>query len=226
MVSKITDEMKDIYIRLYKQTYSVSEVMKTVNDGVGRGRIVEILKKEGIYEGLKGPNYLARKVKKHEELMMRKYGVVNWGQTKDGGYKKMNKVPYRKISYLTEEAKEYRKKVDVLTRKNIKEKYGKNLPKYCYYTGIMFADEEGQVNPNDPRKRSVDHKIPVLHCFLKGISIKEAAAIDNIVFVLKYVNSIKAQSTEESIAPIIDSIRRIFINEGFISKENFKTHAV
>lgn len=91
------------------------------------------------------------------------------------------------------------------------------------YTGIMFADEEGLTNPNDPRKRSIDHRIPVIHCFLNKVPIEEAANVDNIIFVLKYVNSIKAQSTEESILPIMGEVREAFINEGFSCKENFET---
>jgi hypothetical protein len=218
----ITDDMKQNYIDLYKETYSVSEVMRKCNDGVGRSRIVKILKDEGIYEGLSGENYLKKKVKNHEKIMLEKYGVINWGQTKEGGYRKLNKVPYKKVSYLTDDYNEYRIKVDKLTKKNIKQQYKDHLPKYCMYTGIMFADEEGPTNPNDPRKRSVDHRIPVIHCFLNKMSIEEAASVNNVVFVLKYVNSIKAQSTEESILPIMEEVRKAFIDEGFSCKENFE----
>lgn len=218
--------MKNTYVELYKEIYSVSEIMKRLNDGVGRGRIVNVLKEAGVYEGLNGPNYLKKKVETHEKIMMQKYGVINWGQTKDAGYKKQNKIPYKKISYLTDDYMIYREKVDKLTKYNIKRYYNRNFPKYCYYTGIIFADEEGPVNPNDPRKRSVDHRIPIVHCFLNKISIEEASSLDNIVFVLKYVNSIKAQSTEDSILPIIEEIRKAFLNEGFSSKENFKTQTI
>lgn len=214
----ITDSMKQRYIDLYKETYSVSKVMRNCNDGVGRGRIVKILKDEGIYEGLTGENYLKKKVENNEKIMLEKYGVINWGQTKEGGYRKQNKIPYKKVSYLTDDYKEYRIKVDKLTKKNIKHHFKNNLPKYCMYTGIMFADEEGLTNPNDPRKRSVDHRIPIIHCFLNNVPIEEAANIDNITFVLKYVNSIKAQSTEESILPIMEKIKEAFINEGFSCK--------
>ena len=223
MLVKITEEMKNTYLKIYKETYSVSEIMRRSKDGVGRGRIVNILKKEGIYEGLNGPNYIKKKVENHEKIMMEKYGVINWGQMKDAGYKKQNKIPYKNVSYLTDDYKNYREHVDKLTKLNIKKYYDKNVPKYCYYTGIKFADEEGPVNPNDPRKRSIDHKTPVIHCFLTGVSVEEASSLDNVVFVLKYVNSIKAQSTEESILPIAKEIRKAFLDEGFSSKENFKT---
>jgi hypothetical protein len=214
----ITEEINNIIIETYKQEYSVSEVMKKCPKGIGRKRIENILKKFGIYEGLNGENYLKKKVEKHEKLMMEKYGVKNWGQTKDGGYKKQNKIPYKNISFLTDKYKEYRIRVEKETVKNIK-KHFKIFPKYCYYTKILFADEEGPVNPNDPRKRSVDHKIPILHCYLNNISVEEASNINNIVFVLRYVNSVKAQTLEESFIPIVEKIRKVFINEGYESKK-------
>lgn len=217
MKKHISDQTKQKYIELYKQTYSVSKIMETVNDGNGRNIIVNILKEARVYEGLSGPNYLKMKIKNHEELMMKKYGVKNWGQTKDGGYKSLNKIPYEKVSYLTDEYIEYKQRVEKITKKNIKKYYKNELPKYCYYTGIEFADVKGTPNPNDPRKRSVDHKTPILHCYLNEISEAEAGSIDNTVFVLKYVNSVKAQSTEESILPLMEKIRKVFINEGYKS---------
>ena len=129
MAIEITDEMKTKYIEKYQDTYSVSEVLRTFNDGVGRGRIVKVLKEAGIYEGLSGPNYLKKKVENNEKIMMDKYGVINWGQTKEGGYKKQNKIPYQKISYLDDQYKEYRAAVEKETRKNIKKI---DLPKHCY----------------------------------------------------------------------------------------------
>lgn len=216
-LTTITDEIENLIIDTYKKEYSVSRVMEKCPKGIGRKRIEKILKNAGVYEGLTGKNYLRKKVENFEKLMLKKYGVINWGQTIDGGYTKLNKIPYKKISYLTDDLKKYRLLVDKETKKNIK-KYFKTYPKYCYYTKIMFADEEYAPNPNDPRKRSVDHKIPVLHCFLNNIDVEKAASIDNIVFVLRYVNSVKGQTLEESFFPIAEKIRKVFINEGYKSK--------
>jgi hypothetical protein len=216
-IISITEEIKNIIIETYKKEYSVSEVIKKCPKGIGRKRIENILKSVGIYEGINGENYLRKKVEKQEKLMMEKYGVKNWGQTKDGGYKKQNKIPYKKISFLTDEYKDYRVQVEKETEKNIK-KHFKIYPKYCFYTKILFADEEGSVNPNDPRKRSVDHRIPVLHCYLNGVSVENASHINNIVFVLRYVNSVKGQTLEDSFLPIVEKIRKVFINEGYKSK--------
>jgi len=211
---QITDEMKTKYIERYQDTYSVSEILKSFDDGVGRGRIINILKEAGIYEGLSGPNYLKKKVETHKKLMMEKYGVTNWGQTTGGGYRSQNKIPYKKISFLDEQYKEYRILVDKETKKSIKKI---DLPKYCYYTGIEFSDVEGPVNPNDPRKRSIDHKIPVIVCYLNGVSVEQASNIDNIIFVLKYVNSVKSNTEHESFLAIAPTIRKVFINEGYKS---------
>ncbi|NDG32892.1 hypothetical protein EB118_22840 [bacterium] len=211
----MTDEMKEKYIQKYKETYSVSEILRTFNDGIGRKKIINLLKEEGIYEGLNGPNYLKKKVENNEKIMMKKYGVINWGQTKDGGYKSQNKIPYKKISYLNEEYKEYKNQVEKETKLNIK---NIDLPEYCFYTGIQFADVEGPVNPNDPRKRSVDHKIPVIICYLNGFSTNQASDLTNLIFVLKYVNSIKSNTDHESFLKITHKIREVFVNEGYKSK--------
>lgn len=211
MKIKITEEMKSFYINKYLETYSVTEIMKYAKDSVGRNRIVDILKKEGIYEGLNGPNYLRKKVEKIENTLMQRYGVKNWGQTTDGGYKKQNKIPYEKITFLSDDYKSYRSLVKKETTKNLKNVVP---PKYCYYTGIIFADEEREPNPNDPRKRSIDHKHPIILCYLDGISYKKAGSLDNIIFILKYVNSIKTNTTHESFLPIAQKIRKVFLNEG------------
>jgi hypothetical protein len=65
----------------------------------------------------------------------------------------------------------------------------------------------------------VDHRIPVLHCYLNGISSKDASSINNVIFILKYVNSVKAQSLEDSFISIVEKIRKVFINEGYKSKK-------
>jgi len=216
-INVITEEIRNLIIETYKQEYSVSKVMEKCPKGIGRKRVEKILKDVNVYEGLNGKNYLKKKVENHEKLMMEKYGVINWGQTKNGGYRSQNKIPYKKISFLTDDYKKYRLLVEKETEKNIK-KFFKTYPKYCYYTKILFADEEGPVNPNDPRKRSVDHKVPVLHCYLNNIDVEKASSIDNIIFVLRYVNAVKGQTLEESFLPIVEKIRKVFINEGFKSK--------
>jgi len=211
----ISTKMKTFYIDTYKQTYSVSEIMRLANDGVGRSRIVSILRQEDIYEGLSGPNYLKRKVENLEKIMMQRHGVSNAGQLEYGGYQSRNKIPYEKLDFLSTDYKTYREQVDKKTRINIKQI---SDMRYCYYTGIEFADvSQDKVNPNDPRKRSIDHKMPVIICYLNDISIEDASSIDNITYVLKYVNSIKGNTLHESFLAISPKIRKVFVDEGYKS---------
>lgn len=214
-MSVITKEMESKYIELYLQTYSLSEVMRIIcNDGISRNKITNILKSVGVYEGLNGPNYLTKKVENQEKLMLERYGVSNISKISSNGWCKTNSIPYIKPRVLDEDYKVYHKKVSTLSKKNIK---SMSIPRYCDYTGILFSDEEGPSNPNDHRKRSIDHKVPIIICYLNGISIEDAADKNNLVYVLRYVNSIKGNTLHESFIPIAYKIRKVFINEGFKS---------
>jgi hypothetical protein len=62
----------------------------------------------------------------------------------------------------------------------------------CQLTGITFADElSEQVNPNDYRKRTCDHKRSVLACYLDGLTPEKCASPDNLIFICRYANSVK-----------------------------------
>lgn len=54
-------------------------------------------------------------------------------------------------------------------------------------------------------------------CYLNNIRAEEAGSKDNIVFVLKYVNSVKSNTLHESFLTIANKIRKVFIDEGFES---------
>lgn len=211
----LTQDQKDLYRKIYLETYSISEILRRCKDGVGRVRIQKYLNEIGIYEGLTGDNYLKMKAKNHEEIMLSKHGVKNWGQI-SGGFAIINDIPYDKLPF-DHEYSEYCKKVKKLTDKNVKKiKDAAKIPSYCQYSGIMFAECESlKVNPNDWRKRSVDHIKPIILCFFDGDSIEYAASNDNIAFVLKYINSIKGNSTLESCTKIIQNIKERFINAGY-----------
>jgi len=218
----ISDDQKQKYINEYLETYSVSELLKRYQetDNINRKKLVNLLKDSGVYEGLNGPNYLKKKTENHKKLMMERYGVENWGQVKGEGWDKLNSIPYNKIDVLDTKYKKYRDRVTKLQKKYLDEsiKLG-TVPDYCEYTGILFADTEYEnVNPNDPRKRTIDHKVPVIYCYLNDVSIKDCATPENMVFVLRYVNSIKGNTLHESFVPIAEKIRKVFINEGYKSK--------
>lgn len=212
-----SDELKKSIELEYQKTYSVTKVLEIISnefeEKVGRNPVVDYLKSKNLYEGLKGPNYLKKKVENNKKIMLEKYGVENYGQLKSSGWTIQNKIPYKTIKCLDEDYRSYRKKVDKITKKNIQQ----IKSDYCFYTGIKFADIDGPTNPNDPRKKSIDHRLPVIYCYLNEISIEDAGSINNIVYVLRYVNSIKGNTLEESFIPIAKKIRKIFKNEGFES---------
>lgn len=87
---------------------------------------------------------------------------------------------------------------------------------YCYHTGIRFVDAEVEFpNPNDPRKRSLDHKIPLAVCFIMGMTIDEANHPDNLCWCLKCVNNVRASTDLASFKKIADYYREQFIKEGY-----------
>lgn len=85
----------------------------------------------------------------------------------NSGFIAMNNVPYDKPPFDDEYA-DYCKTVKKITDKTVRKlKDAGLIPLYCKYSGIMFAEsEQERVNPNDWRKRSVDHIKPIVSCFL------------------------------------------------------------
>lgn len=211
-------EKKQEIIDHYETHYSISKIIRDFkvngHEILQRDKIEKILKDADIYEGMYGENYLKKKVEVTQKALSDRYGVINPGQLVGGGWTKQNKIPYKKFVFLYDEFKDYREKVSKITKESISKI---DPPRFCEYTGILFADEEGPTNPNDPRKRSIDHTIPIIICYLNNISAEYAGSTDNIKFVLKFVNSIKGNSLEESFLPIALKIRKALINEGFES---------
>jgi len=177
-------------IESYKDSYSVSQVM--TETGYSRNKIVDLLKTEGIYEGLKGPNYSI----KMRERMQNQSQPINKGQR---ALIESNTISYDRIPF-DNELLSYKKKVEKLSRKNALELKSTT---HCEYTGIPFADNfKEKVNPNDPRKRSIDHKTSVIHCFLEGKSVEECSQVSNLAYVLRYVNSIKGNMNLKDFEPL------------------------
>lgn len=209
--------MNELIIELYKEHYSVSEVLRQViakGENYSRQNIVTILTNAGIYEGLNGENYIKIHRNRVNKIIKEKYGVDNYG-TISRGFGDSNKIPYKNVKYLTENFLEYKRAVILLTTR-LSKKLKK--PDYCEYTGIRFCDTVGvRSNPNDPRKRSIDHRTPIVTCYLNGINIKDAASVNNLAFVIRYVNTIKSNTDYDSFLPLAVKIREAFINEGFES---------
>lgn len=216
-----SDELKTFIRETYTKEYSVTQVVIQIKtnlniNNLGRKPVEDYLKSINIYEGASGVNYMKNKVMKNENIMMEKYGVKNWSNLEGNGWSKINNIPYtKKVKYLTDDFKVYQQEVSKLTKKIISKM---TKPIYCEYTGILFADEEvDKVNPNDARKRTVDHKMPVLICYLNGLDVGTTCNKDNLMFVLRCVNTTKSNTTYESFLPIAKTIRKVYIDEGFKS---------
>jgi hypothetical protein len=206
------EEQKNIVVNHYKTCYSVLETAKKTN--IAYGQVRRILIEKGIFESFTGENYKKANTKRIKKSTLEKYGVDNISKLNPSGWSTQNHIPYEKMLF-DEELGKYRNRVSKLTRKNTK--YIKDNTK-CFYTRIEFTDNRTKdVNPNDPKKRSVDHRKSVIECFLDGLSPEECAHPSNLVFVLKYVNTIKGNTKEESFIPIAEKIRNRLLNE---SKES------
>jgi len=203
-VDTMRNDRKQEYINKYLETYSVTQVINAFDYGDGRKPIEDVLKEAGVYEGTSGTNYLEKKVENNKKVMMEKYGVDNISKLKEN-WTARNSIPYEKLPIGTKFT-EYRESVTKLTKKNLRKV---TPPNKCYYTGIEFADSKGEANPNDPRKRSVDHIKPVLYCFVEGVSVEDAASLNNIRYVLKYINNIKGNTSHESFLPLVDKIKEM-----------------
>ena len=159
-----------------------------------------------------------KRVEKIQKTLKERYGVINPGQLPDNGYQSLNAIPYEKPKFVYR-YNQYRLEVSNLTKKNIK-KIDK-LPDRCYITGIQFADNQKScVNPNDYFKRSIDHKKSIFECFLDNDPVERAAATDNIIFVLKYINSIKGSFGYEYLLKNRELLINILVDENKIGKKN------
>lgn len=210
----VTPEIEKMITEMYLEVWSISEIRRRLPEDqrVSREKIVKILTDANVYEGLTGENYTKHSQTRIQQKVKDKFGVKNYGMV-SGGWSISNKIPYTKVNCFDKEFTEYKEQVDKLTRKNLKKIV---KPEYCEYTGVKFIDAiQDRVNPNDPRKRTVDHRIPVITCFLNNVTVEEASALHNLAFVLRYVNTIKSNSTYESFIPLAKKIRKIMINENF-----------
>lgn len=229
-VGKVIKELCRQNIVLREMPVSAKEIItKHVDQGYGLSELIEIydwspivvnsrnfiknhvLKDKYESQSKKRRMRTANKVK---STMMERYGVPNIGMIKNG-WTDLNKIEYERLSYV-EDFIQYKKDVVYHTSKLVKAILKEKEPRYCGYTGIQFKDyETDKVNPNDPRKRSVDHRVPSIISYINGLSPEEASVEENLVFCLRWVNSVKGNTTEESFLPIALHLRKRLIDEGF-----------
>lgn len=205
-VVRVTDNIKPYLKEIYLEIVSVTECCEIIqkreqtllSTAKIRKMIDPILKDLGIKKSLSDKDLNAKRQQKLQKTMLDRYGVRNNGQLPGQGWENLNSTAYTKLA-IDKHLIEFRKKVNYLTRKYVDRlKKQKLVPTNCYYTDIPFNDNlQDFVNPNDPYKRSVDHRRPVIEMFLQGYSAEDVCKEDNIVFCLRAVNTYKANTPEE-----------------------------
>jgi hypothetical protein len=152
---------------------------------------------------------------KRTETLKKRYGVINTGQLENSPIKLANKIPYV-VPKFWSDLNDYRKDVERATRRFVRQCKIKNkLPTHCEYTGIKFADAENKpTNPNDWFKRTVDHRVNVLHCYLNNWTVEQASDPSNLIFCLRYINSTKGTISEsEFIEKYVPKLKYLLLNE-------------
>ena len=200
--------LREEVISVYKETYSVTQVLKHFNYPHGnserRNEINTILKEEGIFEGSTGPNVLKKKQERIERTNLEKYGVINYSQTDGGKNNFHNQRERHSFCIDVDDFKVFQEQVRTQTKKNIRKI--KDRPTHCEYLGVEFVDDN-ICNPNDYRKRSIDHRKSVYSCWLDNMSVEETCHPDNLSWVCKYVNSVKGNTDYEDFLPFIDKLK-------------------
>lgn len=205
-IQRVENNLKKYIKTLYLEKSSVSECVEIIkekeNTKLSLAKIRKIVDPVvidlGIKKSLTDKDLNKKRQDKIKQTMLKRYGVVNNGQRAGHGWSNLNQINYEKLK-LDTELNDFRKKVNYLTRKHVERLKRQNkIPDKCFYTGITFRDAYRQnVNPNDPYKRSVDHRMPVIEMFLKGSTPEDVCQEDNIVFCLRVVNTYKANTAEE-----------------------------
>lgn len=205
-VARVTNNIKSYLEEIYLETVSITDCCEIIQQKEQtllstakiRKIIDPILKDLGIKKSLSDKELNAKRQQKLQKTMLARYGVRNNGQLPGQGWESLNSIQYTKLA-IDERFVEFRKQVNYLTRKYVEKLKKQNLiPTTCCYTDIPFKDNlQDLVNPNDPYKRSVDHRRPVVEMFLRGYSAEDVCKEDNIVFCLRAVNTYKSNTPEE-----------------------------
>lgn len=210
------EELVPMYINeLYSQSLSVSECTEKILSlagselpiGKARKIVDTYVKTHNMFRGLADPILNMRRQQKVKNTMIERYGVENWGQTAAGGYRSLNKIPYSKLECM-EQYNEFRKKVErgLGQYKTHAMKFNE-IPYECEYTGVSFADTNGICNPNDPLKRSIDHRVPIIEGFFKGWTVEQMNSRENLAWCIRYINTVKGNTTYESFSNLLPYIK-------------------
>jgi hypothetical protein len=127
---------------------------------------------------------------KAKSTCISKYGSPNGGWSLDSQIKHylMGKSPdpAYKLDYDV-----YAEKVNRLTKHNRKSVPYSGI---CYYSQVEIHTTK---HWNDPFRATLDHKIPILVGFEKGLLAEHIASVNNLVWCCKLLNNYKSTMTEE-----------------------------
>lgn len=206
-------------IKEYNKNPNLTDISNIFNISVDPLR--KFLKKVEIYNPY-SKKALNLRYKKIKSTLNEKYGeeVNNVSKLQADKLKKRNALPKCEIPFI-EDSKNYAWQVNQYTNKSIKKLIDSE---YCYYTGIKFADyfmTEG-VNPNDYLKKTTDHKISILYGYLTGIDPKIIGDVTNLVYCIRYCNSLKSISNvnDSDFREICLQIRKKLIDAGYEHTED------
>lgn len=198
----------DEIIEYYKINPNVSDVIFTF--GVSRLAVVKLLKQADVYKGF--GRQPSRSIKRIATLQQR-YGVNNYSQTpmmKQRLFER-NSIPFVQPLFLAN-LENYRKEVNIITTRTKKLLLDTG---YCFYTGIRFGDINGAINPNDPIKKTIDHKISIVDGFLRNYTTEEIGCLSNLCWSIKYCNSFKGNMSANDFMHYSILIRERFIDAGY-----------
>jgi hypothetical protein len=198
----------DEIIEYYKNNPNVNDVVSTF--GLSRVAVVKLLKQVEAYKGF--GRQPSRSIKRMNTLQQR-YGVTNYGQTPMMRQRLMerNSIPYNQPLFLAD-LYSFRKNVDTITARNKKLLLNTG---YCFYTGIRFGDVIRPTNPNDPIKKTIDHKISIVDGYLRKYTAEEIGGLSNLCWAIKYCNSFKGNMSANDFIYYSRLIRERFIDAGY-----------
>ena len=198
---------KDI-IEYYKTNPNIADVIATF--GVSRVAVVKLLVGAEIYKGF--GRQPSRSIKRMNTMQQR-YGVNNYGQTPMMRQRliERNNISYKQPLFLAN-LDSFRKDVDTITLRNKKLLLDTG---YCFYTGIRFGDIMGPINPNDPIKRTIDHKISIVDGFLRNYTAEQIGCLSNLCWTIKYCNTFKGNMSANDFIYYSKLIRERFIDANY-----------
>lgn len=132
---------------------------------------------------------------KNQKTCMERYGVLHQNQIKENVDKILNtKVKMGLVSYDFDDYKSYRRVVDNFTNQNKKTLF-ENWNGFDYYDG-EFIRIYLDLDSNDQKYPSIDHKISVLYGYNNNIPPEKIANFENLCMTKRKNNSLKSSLNE------------------------------